>query len=114
MASSPRRCSSSSATAAMHSCPTSSSTFASKTLAQWRDALETMSGAWAPVQRAPELKADGQVVANGYLQHVVDAEGRTYDLVGAPAQFDGQPHELRAAPEHGARGRPPGRSTGSP
>jgi len=78
-----------------------SAAFATRTLDEWREALTTLAGAWAPVQRAPELKRDGQVVANGYVQVVTDADGRSYDLVGAPAQFDGQPHELRAAPAHG-------------
>jgi len=78
-----------------------SAAFATRTLDEWREAFTTLAGAWAPVQRAPELKRDGQVVANGYVQVVTDAEGRDYDLVGAPAQFDGQAHELRPAPEHG-------------
>lgn len=78
-----------------------SAAFTTRTLDEWREAFTTLAGAWAPVQRAPELKRDGQVVANGYVQVVTDAEGRSYDLVGAPAQFDGQAHELRAAPEHG-------------
>jgi len=78
-----------------------SAVFSTRTLDEWREAFTTLAGAWAPVQRAPELKRDGQVVENGYIQVVTDAEGRSYDLVGAPAQFDGQAHELRAAPEHG-------------
>jgi crotonobetainyl-CoA:carnitine CoA-transferase CaiB-like acyl-CoA transferase len=76
-------------------------TFASRPLAEWRAALATMQGVWAPVQRVPELRNDEQVIANGYLCHVVDDSGGELDLVGAPAQFDEQPHELRPAPEHG-------------
>jgi len=75
--------------------------FRARTLDEWREAFTTLSGAWAPVQRAPELKRDHQVVANGYIQVVTDADGRDYDLVGAPAQFDGAAHELRPAPSHG-------------
>ncbi len=78
-----------------------SEVFSTRTLDEWRAAFTTLAGAWAPVQRVPELARDGQVVANGYIQEVVDAEGRTYNLVGAPAQFDGRAHALRPAPEHG-------------
>ncbi|MSO78441.1 MAG: CoA transferase [Acidimicrobiia bacterium] len=76
-------------------------TFASRTLSEWRDALATMQGVWAPVQRVPELRNDEQVIANGYLSRVTDADGSELDLVGAPVQFNEQPHELRPAPEHG-------------
>jgi crotonobetainyl-CoA:carnitine CoA-transferase CaiB-like acyl-CoA transferase len=75
--------------------------FASRTLDEWRAAFATLAGAWAPVQRAPELRRDPQVVANGYVQVVTDQAGHSFDLVGAPAQFDGQAHSLRPAPEHG-------------
>ena len=78
-----------------------SAAFSTRTLDEWRATFATLAGAWAPVQRVPELRRDGQVVANGYLQQVTDTDGRSYDLVGAPAQFDGQAHELRPAPEHG-------------
>ncbi|HZJ27710.1 MAG TPA: CoA transferase [Acidimicrobiia bacterium] len=76
-------------------------TFASKSFAEWRDALETMEGVWAPVQKVPELYDDKQVIANGYLCPVTDAQGNDLSLVGAPVQFDEQPHQLTAAPEHG-------------
>lgn len=75
--------------------------FASRPLVEWRQALATLEGVWAPVQRAPELRDDEQVVANGYLSTVTDGSGAEFDLVGAPAQFDEEPHQLRAAPEHG-------------
>jgi len=76
-------------------------TFASRSHSEWRKALATMAGVWAPVQRVPELPSDVQVIANGYLCRVTDEGGSELNLVGAPAQFDEQPHELRAAPEHG-------------
>ena len=76
-------------------------TFASRPLAEWREALATMDGVWAAVQRVPELRNDPQVIANGYVCPVTDGEGNEFDLVGAPVQFDEHPHELRAAPEHG-------------
>jgi len=75
--------------------------FTSRTLDEWRTAFATLAGAWAPVQRVPELVRDPQVVANGYVQVVSDQAGHSFDLVGAPAQFDGQAHSLGPAPEHG-------------
>jgi crotonobetainyl-CoA:carnitine CoA-transferase CaiB-like acyl-CoA transferase len=76
-------------------------TFASATLNEWRERLQTMEGVWAPVQRVPELKTDEQVIANGYLRDVTDAAGHPFKLVGAPVQFDEQPHNITRAPEHG-------------
>lgn len=76
-------------------------TFASRPLAEWRTALATMEGVWAPVQRVPELYDDKQVIANGYLCPVTDIKGNAFELVGAPVQFDEEPHDLRAAPDHG-------------
>ncbi len=75
--------------------------FGSRTLEEWKEALATMEGVWAPVQKVPELYDDPQVIANGYLRHVKDNEGRDFDLVAAPVQFDESPPELRAAPAHG-------------
>jgi crotonobetainyl-CoA:carnitine CoA-transferase CaiB-like acyl-CoA transferase len=76
-------------------------TFASAPLKEWRERLATMEGVWAPVQRVPELYDDVQVQANGYLRDVTDSAGNEFKLVGAPVQFDEQPHDLRRAPDHG-------------
>lgn len=48
----------------------------------------------------PELAADPQVVANGYLADVDVGEG-SIPLVTAPVQFDGAPAQPTRAPEHG-------------
>jgi crotonobetainyl-CoA:carnitine CoA-transferase CaiB-like acyl-CoA transferase len=75
--------------------------FASRTLAEWREALATMEGVWAPVQKVPELYHDQQVIANGYLRPVRDSDGHEFELVAAPAQFDESPPDLKPCPRHG-------------
>jgi crotonobetainyl-CoA:carnitine CoA-transferase CaiB-like acyl-CoA transferase len=45
--------------------------------------------------------SDPQVVANGYLQQLKDANGTSFQLVPAPLQFDGESGETRRAPGHG-------------
>jgi crotonobetainyl-CoA:carnitine CoA-transferase CaiB-like acyl-CoA transferase len=74
--------------------------FATRTLAEWRDAFASFEGQWDPVQSAAELYRDPQVAANGFLRPVADQEGE-HSLVPGPAQFDEMPPELRRAPEHG-------------
>ncbi|MGH8917203.1 MAG: CaiB/BaiF CoA transferase family protein [Actinomycetes bacterium] len=76
--------------------------FRSRTLDEWKQALATADGVWAPVQRVVELQDDPQVQANGYLRPVTDSAGHDFHLVAAPVQFDEQPPDLRAAPDHGA------------
>ena len=75
-------------------------TFASRTLDEWKDALATMTGVWAPVQTAAELVDDPQVQANGYLSNV-HVDGTDFDLVASPVQMDEAPVQLTPAPEHG-------------
>jgi crotonobetainyl-CoA:carnitine CoA-transferase CaiB-like acyl-CoA transferase len=74
--------------------------FATRTLADWTRALATMTGVWAPVQRAAELVDDPQVQANGYLSRVT-LDGREFDLVTNPVQLDETADVLGPAPEHG-------------
>jgi crotonobetainyl-CoA:carnitine CoA-transferase CaiB-like acyl-CoA transferase len=76
------------------------SQFASKTLAEWCEILQTMTGVWAPVQQANEMVHDPQVQANGYLAHVVNGDNE-FDLVASPVQMDETADALQAAPEHG-------------
>jgi crotonobetainyl-CoA:carnitine CoA-transferase CaiB-like acyl-CoA transferase len=75
--------------------------FASRTYAEWKDALASLSGAWAPVQMASELVDDTQVQANGYLHRVHREDGKEYDLVANPVQMNETADQLVAAPEHG-------------
>ena len=42
-------------------------TFRTKTLAQWRQQLDSFTGVWAPVLNPAEVHDHVQVVANGYL-----------------------------------------------
>jgi crotonobetainyl-CoA:carnitine CoA-transferase CaiB-like acyl-CoA transferase len=75
--------------------------FASRTFEEWKQALATLSGVWAPGQMASELVDDVQVEANGYLSRVERADGKTYDLVANPVQMDETADQLVPAPEHG-------------
>ncbi|MGZ4760401.1 MAG: CaiB/BaiF CoA transferase family protein, partial [Acidimicrobiales bacterium] len=74
--------------------------FAGRTYAEWCEALQTMTGVWAPVQMASEMVDDPQVQANGYLSRVVQ-NGNEYDLVANPVQMNETPDVLGPAPEHG-------------
>jgi len=76
-------------------------TFASRTLAEWREALRDVQGVWAPAQKAVELHDDVQVVANGYIDQVAAADGSSFPLVTNPVQFDESPSVLARAPEVG-------------
>jgi crotonobetainyl-CoA:carnitine CoA-transferase CaiB-like acyl-CoA transferase len=77
-----------------------SAAFAERTLDEWRQALATMQGVWAPVQNVRELCDDMQVTHNGYLRQVSNGDS-TYELVANPVQFDERPPELRPGPDHG-------------
>jgi crotonobetainyl-CoA:carnitine CoA-transferase CaiB-like acyl-CoA transferase len=76
--------------------------FASKTLAEWREILARQDGQWDVVQHVGELKDDGQVRANRYLQRVEYGAGRALDMVSVPMQFDGTALTARPAPNLGA------------
>jgi crotonobetainyl-CoA:carnitine CoA-transferase CaiB-like acyl-CoA transferase len=75
--------------------------FASRTLEEWKTALATTDGVWAPIQNPNELYHDPQVLANGYLPEIELGNGDLCQLVNNPVQFDERPAELRHAPEHG-------------
>ncbi len=75
--------------------------FASRTYEEWKQALATLEGVWAPVQLPSELVDDPQVGANGYLSRVEREDGKAYDLVVNPVQMDERGDKLAAAPEHG-------------
>ncbi|MDP3890777.1 CaiB/BaiF CoA-transferase family protein [Nocardioides sp.] len=74
--------------------------FASRTYAEWGIALATLRGVWAPVQKADEMGADPQVVANGMIQKVRYDDG-DLDLVGMPVMFDQRPAAIGRAPDFG-------------
>jgi crotonobetainyl-CoA:carnitine CoA-transferase CaiB-like acyl-CoA transferase len=78
--------------------------FASATLDEWRDRLESFTGQWAIVQDTLEAAADPQTVANGYLQECQTASGTPFRLVAAPVQYDEEPAVPTRAPEFNEHG----------
>jgi crotonobetainyl-CoA:carnitine CoA-transferase CaiB-like acyl-CoA transferase len=76
-------------------------TFAQRTLAEWRIALDGMEGPWAPTQTARELHEDRQAIENGYTQEVDGGKRGRFTLVRSPVQFDGQRAALQRGPEMG-------------
>jgi crotonobetainyl-CoA:carnitine CoA-transferase CaiB-like acyl-CoA transferase len=75
--------------------------FAQRTLAEWRETLAGLSGAWGVVQTPGEVCQDSAVTANGYLAHTTTMSGLPYALPTNPVQFDEQPVVPPGAPEHG-------------
>jgi len=76
-------------------------TFESEPLEHWRKQLADFKGVWDSFESPLELHDDPQVVANGYLPKVTDANGNTFALAANPVQFDEAPAALRPAPGHG-------------
>ncbi|MCV7354162.1 CaiB/BaiF CoA transferase family protein [Mycolicibacterium fluoranthenivorans] len=75
--------------------------FARRTLAEWRAALEGISGAWGIVQTPSELCEDPAITANGYVAHTTTVNGTPFILPTNPVQFDEQQVVPPGAPEHG-------------
>ena len=75
--------------------------FAGRTLVEWRTALDSVEGVWAPMQSAREVGDDPQAIANGYLPQVDRGDGTTFTLVANPVQFDEASPALRPAPDCG-------------
>ena len=75
--------------------------FAQRTLAEWRDILRPLSGAWGVVQTPGELTSDPAVVANGYIPTAATMSGAPFELAVNPVQFDEQHVIPTGAPEHG-------------
>jgi crotonobetainyl-CoA:carnitine CoA-transferase CaiB-like acyl-CoA transferase len=71
---------------------------AAQPLAYWLDRLQTLEGQWAALQNQLEAGADPQVLANGYLVDVIDAEGTSRQLVANPVQFDERPPSSARGP----------------
>ena len=71
------------------------------TLAEWRETLAGLTGAWGVVQTPGELCDDSAVTANGYLAHTTTMNGLPYALPTNPVQFDEQHVVPPGAPEHG-------------
>lgn len=76
-------------------------TFATRTLDQWRGPLQSCGIPWAPFQTVDELLDDPQVVANGYIGTVERPEGGSFPLPTGAVQFDERPASLFPAPRLG-------------
>lgn len=72
---------------------------AKHTLAEWTEKFKTLKGQWAPVQNTVEIADDAQVLANGYMTGSTTSDGRDFDLVTTPVQFDESPAATARAPE---------------
>jgi crotonobetainyl-CoA:carnitine CoA-transferase CaiB-like acyl-CoA transferase len=75
--------------------------FATRSLAEWCDALRGEQFPWAPFQAVTELADDPQVVANGYIGELTVDDRTSVSLPTGAVQFDEQPARLRRAPEQG-------------
>jgi crotonobetainyl-CoA:carnitine CoA-transferase CaiB-like acyl-CoA transferase len=76
--------------------------FATRTLDDWCQRLQTLKGVWSPVRTALEAHDDPQVVANGYLPKIETAEGVELAVVANPVRFNEVAARPRAAaPTHG-------------
>lgn len=75
--------------------------FTQRTLAEWRETLAGLSGAWGVVQTPGELCEDSAVTANGYVAHTTTMNGVPFALPTNPVQFDEQSVVPPGAPEHG-------------
>lgn len=65
-------------------------TFATKTMAEWEEALETFTGVWAKSATFSEIHADTQVLENGYLPEITSNTGSKFRVVSPPYQFDNE------------------------
>jgi crotonobetainyl-CoA:carnitine CoA-transferase CaiB-like acyl-CoA transferase len=73
--------------------------FATKTLAEWKEILFSLEGVWAPLQSPAEVLDDVQATANGFVTEVHADDGTTYLSCASPGQFDERPvGELSASP----------------
>ena len=75
--------------------------FADRTLAEWVEALQPLSGAWSVLQTPIELHDDKAVRANGYIPSVTATNGTAFGLPVNPVQFDELHVVPTGAPEHG-------------
>jgi crotonobetainyl-CoA:carnitine CoA-transferase CaiB-like acyl-CoA transferase len=76
--------------------------FGRRSLAEWQDVLSRQDGQWDVVRVVREANDDTQALANGYVTPVTFDDGRVFNLVSAPVQFDETAPELRPGPALGA------------
>lgn len=67
-------------------------------LDHWRASFKDIRGQWAAVQDSWEIGNDADLIANGRIADVIDAEGAAQKLVANPVNFDNTPVSLTRAP----------------
>lgn len=72
---------------------------AAKPFSYWMEKLQTLEGQWSAVQSPSEIVKDPQVLANGCVLPVIDADGVERHLVANPVQFDEKPPVLTRGPQ---------------
>jgi crotonobetainyl-CoA:carnitine CoA-transferase CaiB-like acyl-CoA transferase len=76
--------------------------FATRTLSDWQATLADFAGVWSPAATFDEVRDSVQVNENSYLSDVTGSDGKPFQLVAPPYQFDGTPAPPRGpAPEMG-------------
>lgn len=65
--------------------------FGSRTLPEWRRVLAGFSGVWSAAATFAEVCENPQVTDNGYLPTVAGTDGRAFQVVAPPYQFDATP-----------------------
>jgi crotonobetainyl-CoA:carnitine CoA-transferase CaiB-like acyl-CoA transferase len=76
--------------------------FATRNLDEWQTALTDFSGVWSTAATFEEIRRSEQVAVNGYLTEVTGHDGRPFELVAPPYQFDEGPTVPRGpAPQVG-------------
>jgi len=66
-------------------------TFSTRTLEEWKEALQALSGVWAPAINFKEVHEHPQVEPNGFLPKVTGHDGLEFRLVSPAMQFDEVP-----------------------
>jgi crotonobetainyl-CoA:carnitine CoA-transferase CaiB-like acyl-CoA transferase len=72
---------------------------AALSFAECKQILSKGTGQWAPVQDAWEMANDQDLIANGRIADILDAEGNSQRLVANPVKFDDDPAALGRAPQ---------------
>jgi crotonobetainyl-CoA:carnitine CoA-transferase CaiB-like acyl-CoA transferase len=76
--------------------------FCSRTLSEWQNTLAAFSGVWSAAATFDEVRNSMQVSENRYFPEVVGHDGKPFQLVAPPYQFDGAATTPRGpAPEVG-------------
>jgi crotonobetainyl-CoA:carnitine CoA-transferase CaiB-like acyl-CoA transferase len=72
---------------------------ATATLDEWKERLRKLRGQWSPVQDSVTVAGDPMVAANAYIQEARTRDGKRFQLVTPPVQFDERAHAPGRAPE---------------